>query len=166
MIVPRSDIADAEIQQFFETHWGSSKMIVSSGEYDCITLDGYVYLDGDEQIRGLITYTLRGPACEIISLDALDEGIGIGIGTRLVERVERRAVDDHCEYIRVITTNDNTHALLFYQKKGFRFDRIVTGAVGYARKRKPTIPLIAGNGILIQDEIILRKGVDANPGVR
>ncbi|MFB4162144.1 GNAT family N-acetyltransferase [Geomicrobium sp. JSM 1781026] len=164
MIIPRSDIADAEIQQFFAAHWGSSKMIVSSGEYDCTTLDGYAYIDDDEQIRGLITYMLRGPACEIISLDALDEGIGIG--TRLVERVERRAVDDHCEHIRVITSNDNTHALLFYQKKGFRFHRIVTGAVGDARKRKPTIPLIAGNGIPIQDEIILRKGVDANPGVR
>jgi RimJ/RimL family protein N-acetyltransferase len=55
----------------------------------------------------------------------------------------------------VTTTNDNLAALGFYQKRGFRLERLRAGAVEQSRLVKPGIPMLAANGIAIRDEIDL-----------
>lgn len=142
-----------EVRTFFMNQWGASQMFVSSGTYDCASLDGFVWMKGS--IHGLVTYVIRHDALEIISLDSLQENKGIG--SSLLEEVGREAKRHRLKRLTLITTNDNVHALAFYQKRGFRLERIVTDAVNVVRLEKPSIPLIGDNSIPLHDEIVLSK---------
>jgi hypothetical protein len=77
-IVPTNTLPENKLTEFFTTHWGSPKMVISSGVFDCSTLDGFAILNGEDQIIGLITCVMEKNECEIISLDSLEEGKGIG----------------------------------------------------------------------------------------
>ncbi|KGR76270.1 GNAT family N-acetyltransferase [Ureibacillus sinduriensis] len=151
------DLPKSKMIDFFKLHWGSPQMVISSGVYDCSELDGFAVLKGDEMI-GLITYIVENGECEIISLDSVEEGKGIG--TLLVEEVESMAMSQLLTRIRLVTTNDNLLALKFYQKRGYRLSRIINNAVDRARRIKPEIPLIGNEGIPIQDEIELVKQLE------
>ncbi|MEY9976378.1 GNAT superfamily N-acetyltransferase [Lysinibacillus sp. RC79] len=133
-------------------------MVISSGIYDCSKLDGFAYVDEQNMILGLVTYIIRANECEIISLDSIVEGKGIG--SLLVQAVEQHAFEQGCTMITLITTNDNLHALKFYQKRGYYLVEIIQNAVEQARAYKPEIPLIGYDGIPIRDEIRLTKQSD------
>ena len=92
---------------------------------------------------------------EIISLNSIEEGKGIG--TSLINEIENIVIKNNCKLIKLVTTNDNLLALRFYQKRGFILSRIINNAVEEARKLKPEIPLIGNDGIPIRDEIELIK---------
>jgi ribosomal protein S18 acetylase RimI-like enzyme len=79
----------------------------------------------------------------------------MGIGTALVEEVAAAAGRSGCRRLWLITTNDNTKALLFYLKAGFTLAAVHAGAVEESRKLKPKIPRIGYEGIPIRDEIEL-----------
>ncbi len=142
---------------FFREHWGSPEMVLSSGTYRCDELDGFAVMDGEAEISGMITYVSQGDFLEILSLDSLQENKGIG--TMLLEEVERVAEGLGVRTIRLITTNDNLNALKFYQKRGFHLMEVFPNAVEKARTMKPEIPLIAENGIPIRDELLLVKKI-------
>ena len=80
-----------------------------------------------------------------------------GIGTALVEKVEKIAKELNCKKIWLITTNDNIDALLFWQKRGFSIKAIYPNAISVSRKLKPEISEIGNYGIPIRDEIELEK---------
>jgi len=149
------DLPKTKIIEFFKLHWGSTEMVISSGVYDCSALDGFAAVNEVDKIIGLITYIIKYNECEIISLDSIEEGKGIG--TTLVQEVENLAIKKKCELLKLITTNDNLLALRFYQKRGFILSQIINNAVEKARKLKPEIPLIGNDGIPIRDEIELIK---------
>jgi GNAT superfamily N-acetyltransferase len=65
----------------------------------------------------------------------------------------------NCERVFLATTNDNLHALRFYQKRGFELVAVHRGAVNESRKIKPGIPLIGNDGIPIRDEIELEMNL-------
>lgn len=99
---------------FFKEHWGSSEIVISSGVYKCENLDGFI-CEENHQIIGLVTYIIKNNEIEIISLDSVQEGKGIG--TSLLEKVENLARQKQIKLVSLITTNDNLNALRFYQKK-------------------------------------------------
>ncbi|MGM7700418.1 GNAT family N-acetyltransferase [Pseudalkalibacillus sp. Hm43] len=142
---------------FFREHWGSPEMVISSGTYRCDELDGFAVLNREGNILGMITYVSQNDFLEIMSLDSLKENRGIG--SMLMEVVERVAVELGVSTIRLITTNDNLNALKFYQKRGYHLVEVFPGAVERARTMKPEIPLIADNGIPIRDELLLVKNM-------
>jgi N-acetylglutamate synthase-like GNAT family acetyltransferase len=149
------DIPSSKIVDFFRSHWGSQEMVISSGVYDCSKLDGFTIVNDEDKIIGLITYIIKDKECEIISLDSIEEGKGVG--TSLVQIVENLAVKKNCQLIKVLTTNDNLLALKFYQKRGFTLSKVLNNAVEKARKIKAEIPLLGNDGIPIRDEIELLK---------
>jgi RimJ/RimL family protein N-acetyltransferase len=55
----------------------------------------------------------------------------------------------------LITTNDNTAALRFYQRLGFDLVALHRDAVDAARSIKPSIPLVGNDGIPIRHELEL-----------
>ena len=56
----------------------------------------------------------------------------------------------------MVTTNDNLDALRFYQRRGFRLDRLRPGAVDVSRDTlKPEIPRTGEHGIPLRDEVEL-----------
>lgn len=92
-------------------------MIKSAGIHDCSLLDGFYAMNDDHEITGLITYHITSQTCEIISLDSLEEGKGIG--SQLMQVVEEKATQQQCKLLTLVTTNDNEHAIRFYQHRGY-----------------------------------------------
>lgn len=80
-----------------------------------------------------------------------------GIGTALMDAVEREARAAGCRRLWLITTNDNTRALRFYQKLGLSLAALHRDAIAESRKLKPSIALTGEDGIPIRDEIELEK---------
>ena len=101
-----------KLRQFWIEHWGGEFVVAHGMIYHPDALDGFVAFDGDEWV-GEITYAFSGSDCEIVSLDSLSEGQGIG--TKLIQVVVAEAQKRNCKRIFVITTNDNLNALGFYQ---------------------------------------------------
>ena len=104
---------------------------------------------------GLALYRVDGKECEIMSMNSLVEGIGIG--SALVDAVKDAAVKAECKRLWLITTNDNTKALRFWQKRGFKLAAVYPGAIEKSRLIKPEIPLTGNDGIPIRDEIELER---------
>ena len=143
-----------KIHQTVEALWGSHIVIVHLERYNCDELPGFAaFIDGD--LAGFLHYELRDSVCEIMTLAALSEGQGVG--TALIAAIETFATEHHCSHLQVATTNDNLHAIAFYQHRGFQIKEIIPGLIDLARELKPSIPLIGENGIPIQDEILLEK---------
>jgi ribosomal protein S18 acetylase RimI-like enzyme len=132
--------------------WGAEIVVAHCTIYRPAELPGFV-VELDGKVAGLVTFHIAGDACEIVTLDSLSEGRGIG--TALLEAVKAEAHAAGCRRLWLITTNDNLHALGFYQKRGFRLVAVHPGAVDAAHKLKPEIPLIGNDGIPILDEIEL-----------
>jgi ribosomal protein S18 acetylase RimI-like enzyme len=80
---------------------------------------------------------------------------GTGVGTALLDAVKNAAGWAGCKRLWLVTTNDNTHALRFYQKRGFHIAAVHRNALLRSRELKPEIPLAGMDGIPIRDEIEL-----------
>ena len=113
---------------------------------------GFIAVQDDKPV-GLITYQIDGDQCEMTLLDSLVEGKGIG--TALVNAVKDIAQQAGCKRLWLITTNDNTAALRFFQKRGFSLVAVYPNALIKSRELKPEIPLIGNDGIPLRDEIEL-----------
>jgi len=142
----------AWIVALLEEHWGSVKTVSRGKMLDADKLPGFVAVL-DNKLVGLITYHIDGNECEIGSMNSLVEGVGIG--TALVEAVRDAAVKAGCSRLWAITTNDNTAALRFWQKRGFVLAVVYPNAMEHSRKMKPEISLVGNDGIPIRDEIEL-----------
>ena len=141
------------LRQFWAEHWGGDEMIVHNEIFQPEQLEGFVTRDW----AGVVTFTIKGDQCEIISLDSLDEGRGIG--TALINAVASEARSHSCCRLFLSTTNDNLHALHFYQKRGFELAALRRGALNESRKIKPAIPLLGEDGIPLRDEIELEMSL-------
>jgi len=80
---------------------------------------------------------------------------GKGIGSALIDAVKSVAATAGCKRLWLITTNDNTNAMHFYQKRGFQLVAVHRNAMEKSRLLKPEIPLTNHDGIPIRDEIEL-----------
>ena len=127
-------------------------MIAHGNVYHPEELEGFV-VEYENEWVGLITFFIREDECEVTSLDSLREGQGIG--TQLINKAIKEARAKKCKRLFLITTNDNLHALGFYQKRGFEIVTVYRSAVNESRKRKPGIPLVGMQGIPLRDEIEL-----------
>jgi len=145
--------ADREwVRTFVIAHWGS-EIVVGHGEvYRPHMLPGFAAWDG-AACAGLLTYQITGDACEIVTIDSVREGAGVG--SALIVAVAQAAQAAGCARLWLITTNDNMRALRFYQRRGFRIVAVHPGAVDRARAIKPGIPLLGFHGIPLRDEIEL-----------
>jgi GNAT superfamily N-acetyltransferase len=150
------------LRQFWIDHWGGEEMITRGNVYRPEQLEGFVIEDGDEW-TGLLTFFINAGECEVTSLDSLREGQGIG--SMLIDKAIAEARARGCQHFFLITTNDNLHALGFYQKRGFEIVTVYRGAVNEARKRKAGIPLVGMNGIPLRDEIELEIKLNARAAV-
>jgi len=140
------------IRGFLRERWGSIAVVSRGQVYYGDRLPGFIARKADTPV-GLITYHIDGDQCEIVTIDSLTPGIGIG--SALIAKVHHEALSHACTRLWLITTNDNLPALRFYQRRGFRIVAVYPGAMENSRKLKPGIPLTGIDGIPIQDEIEL-----------
>jgi hypothetical protein len=113
---------------------------------------------GGGSLVGAVTYVRGAEEFEVLSLDRLSPGAGIG--TALLDKVEGAARAAGCCRVAVVTTNDNLHALRFYQRRGYRLTGVDPGAVDHSRTLKSTIPTLGNYGIPVRDKLTLSKSLD------
>ena len=142
--------------ELLRDRWEDETVVAHGAVYHPLELDGFVAVQGDEVV-GLATYVIEEDSCEIVTIDALIEGRGVG--SSLIEAVYERAHRAGCSRLWLITTNDNERAQAFYDKLGFRVAAVREGAVNESRKLKPSIPLVGRGGIAITDEIEFERRI-------
>lgn len=76
-----------------------------------------------------------------------------GIGSALLRAAAEKAKQSGCGRLWMVTTNDNVHAIRFYQRFGMELKAVRIGAMDQARAGlKPSIPLVGMDGIPIRHE--------------
>ena len=104
------------VAHFLDEHWGSTRVVSRGQVYLAHLLPGFIAEQDDERI-GLVTYRIDEGECEIVTINSLRSGEGIG--TALIEAAKAVAAEEGCKRVWLITTNDNMEALRFYQKRDF-----------------------------------------------
>ncbi len=149
-IVPLNESLRPAALALLTERWGSSVIASQGKAHQAADLPGFVALAG-EQLMGLVTYQITGDECEIVSLDSLHEGQGIG--TALLEQVIAVTREAECRRVWLITTNDNTPAIHYYQRRGFDLVAVHRQALTASRLIKPEIPLIGLDDIPLRHEL-------------
>ncbi|MCZ2095755.1 MAG: GNAT family N-acetyltransferase [Anaerolineae bacterium] len=157
IVRPMTDEDRAWAHALIDREWGGLAMVTRGVLHDMRVLPGVVAWHEGARV-GLATYRLDGAECEVMSLNSLVEGAGIG--TALLEAVAEVSRAAGCRRVFLITTNDNTPALRFYQRRGFRLVALRPGAIDAARRLKPGIPAVGLDGIPLRDEIELEQALD------
>jgi ribosomal protein S18 acetylase RimI-like enzyme len=143
------------VEAFLDEH--STRLVARLGELvDAGEHLALLALDDGGRLVGLLTYIVDGDRCEILTLHAAERWHGVG--SALIDELERVAVEAGCRQVWLITTNDNVDALRFYQRRGFVLAELHPSAVDRSRASlKPEIPEIGDHGIPLRDELELHK---------
>jgi ribosomal protein S18 acetylase RimI-like enzyme len=142
----------AVVVSLLEREWGAVEVVALSlcGVVDASTRPGWL-AESDGEVVGLLTYLTSGDVVDIVTVNAFTGG---GVGAALIEALVAD-LRGTAARLRVTTTNDNTRALRFYQRAGFRLTALRPGAVEESRKIKPQIPELGHDDIPIRDELEL-----------
>ena len=141
------------VTPLFVREWGAVEVMALSygGVVDASTLPGWL-AEADGEVVGLLTYLIRDDTAELVTINAFAGG---GVGNALLNALAEHCRANRIRRIHVVTTNDNTRALRFYQRAGFRLTALRVEAVAETRKIKPEIPERGLDDIPIRDEIEL-----------
>jgi len=141
-----------EIRAELDTHWHSNEIWSLGRCHQADALPGFV-AEIDGAFAGLVTINLDPGAwqCEVITLSSRSPQHGAG--GALLAAAEEFARAHDCGRIYLTTTNDNTHAIRFYQRRGWQFAALHKGIVDRVRAVVPEIPLLGFDGIQVRDEI-------------
>jgi len=140
---------------FMTERWGAPTAAGGGRLHRLDDLPGFTAVSADGTVAGVVTYLIEADACEVVSIDAVVQGEGVG--TALLEAACEAAVAAGCRRVHLITTNDNVEALRFYQRRGFELSELRPGAVEASRRMKPQIPLVGAHDIPIRDELVLER---------
>lgn len=135
---------------FLAERWGSAEIVTRGRVHAADRCEGIVAESAGERI-GLVTFRFEGGECELVSLDSVREGTGVG--GALLDGAIGRAREEGCRRLWLITTNDNLAAVRFYQKRGLRLRAVYPNAMEESRRIKPEIPRTGRDGIPLRDEI-------------
>lgn len=147
------------IEELWRARWGLP-VVTARKNYQPADVQG---LAEDGATSGLVTFSAENGVGEIVTLDALAPGHGVG--TRLLAAAEARLRELGARRASVSTTNDNLRALAFYQKRGYRLLRIHRDAVDEVRALKPQVPQTGENGIPLRDILELEKPLAEGAGL-
>lgn len=111
--------------------------------HDPSTLPGFVADEADGP-AGAVTYHLTNDGCEVVTLNSLHPGRGIG--SALLAAVKHRA-DADGRRLWLITTNANIDAIRFYQRQGMDLYALHRNFVDEVRRHKPGLDDHGEHGI-------------------
>ncbi len=129
--------------------WGGPMCVTLGSLYDTSGLPGFVAVE-EGALLGALLYREADGEMEVGALFSLVEGQGAG--RKLLDAAAAEARKRNLRRLWLVTTNDNTRAIRFYQRYGFQLKAVHIGAVNEARKLKPSIPLTGDDGIPIEHE--------------
>ncbi len=152
-IIPLDERFRPAVQAMIAESWAGPFIAINGKLWDTRTMPGFAAIRDDCTLIGYLLYVFHPDACEIMVLESLRENAGVG--TRLIERVKAKALENGMKKVAVMTTNDHLHAIRFYQKRGFVLRALRQNMLETSRKLKPGIPQIGIDGIPLRDEIEL-----------
>ncbi len=138
------------VNELIKDEWAGPMIVTKGHTWNTSTLPGFVAIDDDKKFCGAVTYRISDGECEITSLNSLTENKGIG--SSLITAVIETTKQNLCHRVWLITTNDNTHAIRFYQRFGFSIKAVYINAIEQSRKLKPSIPFTGIDGIPLLHE--------------
>ena len=139
-----------KVQPILDETWGSPLLAINGKLWDSRNMPGFAAVSGDE-VLGYLLYEFHDGVCEVMVLESVAQNIGVA--STLIAQVKRTAKSGGVNKVIVQTSNDNTHAFRFYQRRGFTIREVRLGALDAVRNIKPSIPLIGEDGIPLRDEI-------------
>lgn len=155
MSVHIAEITDADrdfLRAEMTRHWTSAEIWSRRRRFQADELSGFVAWIDAARV-GQITYALlEDGEFEVVTLSTRAECRGVG--TALLDAAVAAARRLGSRRIMLTTSNDNVHALGFYQRRGWRLAAIHRGVIDELRREKP-IPEIGLAGIPLHDEIEL-----------
>ena len=104
------------VRQVIEKEWASNKVVSREKVYFVDRLPGFIAIQEDKRV-GILTYNITKKECEIITVNSFIENRGIG--SDLLDKIEKFSSSIGCKRIWLITTNDNLKALCFYHQGGY-----------------------------------------------
>ncbi|MHB8574785.1 MAG: GNAT family N-acetyltransferase [Dehalococcoidia bacterium] len=151
--VRRVDDDDRDwVDEHVRRWWGGPFIASKEHMHRPSRLDGFL-AEANGKPAGLVTMYIEGDACEVVTLNSFEPGSGAGVA--LMRAAESYAREYGCLRLWLMTTNDNTHALRFYQRYGMHIAAVHVGVINDQRRLKPAIPHTGHDGIPIRDEIEL-----------
>ena len=141
-----------KLRRLFVERWGSDRS-VSRGRLHEPLGHPILVARREGRLLGALSYEIRDGEMEAVTVDAFESGVGVG--SALLEAAAEEARRNGCRRLWLVTTNDNTPALRFYQRRGMRLVALHRGAVNESRRLKPEIPDLGLDGIPLTDELEL-----------
>jgi ribosomal protein S18 acetylase RimI-like enzyme len=120
------------VAETVSNEWGLP-IVSISGRHNPAELAGFVAIEGDERL-GLITYRTTDEDCEVVTLNSFRPRIGTG--TALLRAVKQIA-DDRGLSLWLITTDENSNAIRFYEHCGMARRALHRDFVEVVRRYKP-----------------------------
>jgi len=153
VVGPLEDLAEVGTQ--LRKRWGESLLMHGRvwmlGEYKAIAAKR------GGMLLGMVTYAFDKGTLLVLTLDNFSGEKGIG--SRLLEAVSERGRAEGATLIRVMTTNDNTPTLRYYQLLGFQLVAFYPGAITNYRVFVPSLPERGVDGIPVRDVLELEKAL-------
>ncbi|HEV8574455.1 MAG TPA: GNAT family N-acetyltransferase [Dehalococcoidia bacterium] len=146
---------EEEIEADWREFTGGLPVVGLLREYAHSDVEGIVWRDSEAGRTGVVTWWVDGERAEIVSVHA--EPQGSGTGTRIMDAAEEELRKRGVKTAVLATTNDNTRALNFYIKRGYRLVRLHLDAMDRVRALKPGVPRTGRDGVPLQDMWELEK---------
>jgi ribosomal protein S18 acetylase RimI-like enzyme len=129
---PLDDGDRAWVTETISNEWGLPVVSIS-GPHNPADFAGCVAVEANERL-GLITYRVTDEDCEIVTLNSLRPNRGVG--TALLRAVKRIA-DERGLRLWLITTDENSNAIRFYENRGMTMRAFHRDFVKVVRRYKP-----------------------------
>ncbi len=131
-------------------NWSSTTVAPRGELLDALELTGYVALLGGRR-TGLALVHVRDADLEVVAISTSTPRRGIG--RALIKECVTRARERGCRRVWLVTTNNNTGAIAFYQHIGMDLCAYYRHGVQASRLLKPSIPLRNSTGAPIDHEL-------------
>ena len=138
------------VTRVLKQYWATTMQVSRGQLHKADELPGFAARKDGQEV-GLITYNIDGDSCEIVTHNSY-AGHG-GVGSCLLTAVRHVAREHGCRRLWLVTTNDNTPSMRFYQRRDFDMVALHRNAITDARKLKPEMPEVGLDGIRVRHEI-------------
>ena len=145
-------------------NWSSTTVARRGELIEAGDLSGYVALLGGRR-TGLVLVDVRNGDLEVVAISTRTRMQGVGHA--LIKQCVEQARERGCRRVWLITTNNNTAAIAFYQHIGMDLCAYHRYGVRALRLLKPSIPLRDSTGVRIDHELefelLLNPEVERGP---
>ena len=129
---PLTDGDRAWVAETISNEWGLP-IVSISGPHNPADLPGFVAIEPEGRL-GLIIYRTTSEDCEVVTLNSLRPSRGIG--TALLRAVKQMA-DERGLRLWLITTDENSKAIRFYENRGMTRRALHRDFVKVVHRYKP-----------------------------